>query len=579
MNFLKFLSDEKERTVPRAAWLSFPIQTITFLCLVLLFVWPIFRLVALGFNSEHGVTFENYQTILSDPFAWRVVLNTLLISTCSMVIATVLGVSFAWLMAYVTIRGKKIMQLFIVLPFVIPSYITTLAWTQLFSENSLLAKLLSLFPGHLQPWNLYSYMGMIFILGITHYPLVYLFTVNVLRKIPREMEQACRVSGGSKALTFCRVTLPMALPGIVSGAFLAFLASLDNFGIPAFLGIPAHINVLSTYIYQQIIGFGPDAFARASVFSVLLGVLALLAMLGQWLLQRTFKAGATTSSERKPRYILSRHSRVVLELVIWLFFIATAMIPFVAMMMTSLLPAYGLDFTMQNMSLKNYAFVLFESPDTQLAIRNSLNLAVITTVIGAVIGTAFAYLQVRKSSRWLKLCESFISLPYALPGTVMALSMIFVWMEPIPGWNPGIYGSMTILFIAYFTRFLILQVRGSATAVLQVDRSMEEAAQVSGANGWTKWQKILIPLLIPGILSGASLLFLTALTELTVSALLYSAQSKTIGVVIFGYEQAGYTTFSTAFSSLIVLLILIGFAILSLVQTFWRRKEGIANVH
>ncbi|BBN99748.1 ABC transporter permease [Sporolactobacillus terrae] len=579
MNHPPFFFYGKERVEPRAIWLSFPIRTVAFLGLVMLFVWPIARLVALGFTSEHGVSLENYQRIFSDPLTWQVVANTLVISTGSTVLATILGLFFAWLMAYVNLRGKKLMQLFIVLPFIVPSYITTLAWTQLFNENGILAQVLALLPGQVHLWNLYSYTGMIFILGITHYPLVYLFTVNVLRKIPREMEQACRAFGASKGVTFCKVTLPMALPGIASGAFLAFLAGLDNFGIPAFLGIPAHISVLSTHIYQQMIGFGPDAFGRASVFSVLLGVLALIGMLGQWLLQRMFKVGSTASIDRQPRDHLSGFSRRFLECAVWLFFIATAMVPFLAMMMTSLLPAYGLTFTMQNLSLKNYGFVLFESPDTQLAIRNSVQLALVTTLIGSVIGTLFAYNQVRRPSRWLKMSETFMSLPYALPGTVMALSMIFVWMEPIPGWNPGIYGSMTILFLAYFTRFLILQVRGSVTAVLQVDVSMEEASHVSGATGWTKWRKILIPLLLPGILSGAALLFLTALTELTVSALLYSAQSKTIGVVIFSYEQAGYTMLSSAFSSLIVLIILIGFALLALAQTLWRRKEGGHHVH
>ncbi len=289
--------------------------------------------------------------------------------------------------------------------------------------------------------------------------------------------------------------------------------------------------------------------------------------------------GETTIVDNKPRYALGNGKRRFVETAVWLFFMITSLVPFLAMIMTSLLPAYGLDVSWDHLSLKNYSFILAESPDTQLALRNSLQLAVVTALAGIVIGTLFAYLQVRKPSRWKRLAGIFIGLPYALPGTVMALSMIFTWMEPIPGWNPGIYGSISILFIAYFTRFLILQVRGSTTAILQVDRSMEEAAQVSGAAGWAKWQRILIPLLMPGMLGGAALVFLTALTELTVSSLLYSAQSKTIGVVIFGYEQAGYTTYSTAFSSLIVILILSGFALLLVAQWLWKRKEGVVRDH
>jgi len=165
-----------------------------------------------------------------------------------------------------------------------------------------------------------------------------------------------------------------------------------------------------------------------------------------------------------------------------------------------------------------------------------------------------------------------MTIPYALPGTVFALCMIFMWLEPIPGWNPGIYGTVWILFIAYVTRFLVLQVRGSYTALLQIDPSMEEAARTSGAAGWVKWRRILLPLLFPGIVSGALLVFLMALTELTVSSLLWSSGSETVGVVIFGYEQAGYSTYSTAFSTVLVLGILFGGGLFMLLSKLWDRK-------
>jgi len=168
--------------------------------------------------------------------------------------------------------------------------------------------------------------------------------------------------------------------------------------------------------------------------------------------------------------------------------------------------------------------------------------------------------------------EMIIGIPYALPGTVLALAMIFAWMEPIPGWNPGIYGSIMILLIAYVTRFLILQVRGSITAFMQVDSSIEEAARVSGSNGFFKWKKVLLPLIIPGVISGALLVFLTALTELTVSSLLWSSGTETIGLVIFNFEQAGYSTYSTAFSCIVVLFILLAFFMLAILQKLWDRR-------
>lgn len=542
------------------------------LFVVIFFVMPIFRLIFLSFSSEGGFTFENYTSVLQDRSTWKTIENTLYVVVGSSIIAVILGIMTAWVVAYTNIRQKKLIQLFIFLPFIIPSYITTLAWTQFMSKNGFFANLLSLLPGSLEPMNMYSLQGIIIVMGLSHYPLVYLLTVGVLRKIPRDLEYAARVSGSSKWQSFKNITLPLALPGIASGGFLAFIASLDNFGIPAFLGIPGNIRVLSTYIYEQIVGLGPNSFERAATLSVILGIIALTGTFIQWLLLKKSKNNETAVEDKEARFLFSKRKRLTIELLLWSFLLLTTMVPLISMLSASLIKAYGLPFTPENISLKNYQFVLLENQKAITSLKNSANLAIITTIFCLVAGTGIAYIRTKKPSILSKSLEMIIGIPYALPGTVLALAMIFTWMEPIPGWNPGIYGTIMILLIAYVTRFLILQVRGSITAFMQVDPSIEEAARVSGSNGFFKWKKVLLPLIIPGVISGALLVFLTALTELTVSSLLWSSGTETIGLVIFNFEQAGYSTYSTAFSCIVVLFILLAFLILSILQKLWDRR-------
>lgn len=542
------------------------------LFVVIFFVLPIFRLVFLSFSSEGGFTFENYTSVLQDRSTWKTIENTLYVVVGSSIIAIILGIMAAWVVAYTNIRQKKLIQLFIFLPFIIPSYISTLAWTQFMSKSGFFANLLSLLPGSLEPLNMYSLQGIIIVMGLSHYPLVYLLTVGVLRKIPRDLEYAARVSGSSKWQSFKNITLPLALPGIASGGFLAFIASLDNFGIPAFLGIPGNIRVLSTYIYEQIVGLGPNSFERAATLSVILGIIALTGTFIQWLLLKKSKNNETAVEDKEPRFLFSKRKRLTIELLLWSFLLLTTMVPLISMLSASLIKAYGLPFAPENISLKNYQFVLLENQKAITSLKNSANLAIITTIFCLVAGTGIAYIRTKKPSILSKGLEMIIGIPYALPGTVLALAMIFAWMEPIPGWNPGIYGTIMILFIAYVTRFLILQVRGSITAFMQVDPSIEEAARVSGSNGFYKWKQILLPLIIPGVISGALLVFLTALTELTVSSLLWSSGTETIGLVIFNFEQAGYSTYSTAFSCIVVLFILLAFLILSILQKLWDRR-------
>ncbi|MGI2329160.1 ABC transporter permease [Planococcus sp. YIM B11945] len=542
------------------------------LAVFLLFLLPVLRLVLLSFVNEGSLTLHYYTEILREQATWSTIQNTLLVVMGSTLLALALGVAFSWIVAYVEVRGKRAMQLFIFLPFIIPSYITTLAWTQFFSGAGPVAALLAWLPGNLQVPNLYSIGGIILLLGLSHYPLVYLFTVNVFRKLPRELEDAAATSGLSKWQTFRKVVLPLALPGIASGGLIAFLSNLDNFGIPAFLGTPSNIRVLSTYIYEQVVGFGPEAFSRAAVLSVILGIIALIGTLLQWYLLRKSRVLETVQSDMNPRIFLKPLKQKLLEGTLWAFLLVTSLMPLIAMGALSLISAYGVPFALENLSLKNYEYVFLTDGKPLSALSNSLQLALVTMAICLFLGTMIAYLRFKYPDWSTKTAELFITIPYALPGTVFALCMIFMWMEPVPGWNPGVYGTVLILYIAYATRFMVLQIRGSYTALLQIDPSMDEAARTSGASGWTKWRKILLPLLFPGILSGALLVFLMALTELTVSSLLWSTGTETVGVVIFGYEQAGYSMYSTAFSTVLVLGILLGGGLFMALGKLWDRK-------
>ncbi|WP_203362968.1 iron ABC transporter permease [Bacillus sp. REN10] len=568
------LTEKRMRGLPSFSLLNKKniLFTIGFLLVILFFVVPVLRLIFLSFMEEGSITLNHYTEILKEKTTWLTIQNTIYIVLGSTVLSLSLGVTLAWIVAYVNIGGKKWMQLFIFLPFIIPSYITTLAWIQFLSKNGLVSSMLHSLWQEVKLPNLYSMGGIIFILGISHYPLVYLFTVNVFRKIPRELEEAAKTSGATRGTVFRKVIFPLALPGIASGGLLAFLTNLDNFGVPAFLGIPANIRVLSTYIYEQIVGFGPSAFSRAAVLSVLLGIIALVGTFIQWLLLKRSRVTDTVTRDLEPRIYLSTTRKRVVEFGVWTFLLVTSLVPFLSMAATSLIKAYGLSFKFENLSLKNYQYVFFTDPKAMSSLSTSLQLALFSTIVCVVIGTLLAYLRYKQPSVGTKITELFITIPYALPGTVFALCMIFAWMQPIPGWNLGIYGSIWILLIAYVTRFLILQVRGSYTALLQVDPSIEEAARTSGAKGWVKWRKILLPLIFPGLVGGALLVFLMVLTELTVSSLLWSTGSETIGVVIFNYEQAGYTTYSTAFASVIVLAILLGGILFILFSKLWERK-------
>ncbi|MFM1653294.1 ABC transporter permease [Brevibacillus sp. B_LB10_24] len=548
----------------------FPLSEIgkrtTLVLVACFFLAPLLKLMFLSVKTDTGIGFTHFAEILADPRTWVAVENTCWVVGGSTLIAVVIGAGLAWISAYTDIRKKGWIHLLALMPLIIPSYVTSLAWTQLAGPTGFLNKWTIL-------WNVYGLDGIIVVMGLTHYPLVYLLTLSVLYRIPKELEWAARASGAKGIKVFRQVTLPLALPGIAGGGLLAFIASLDNFGIPAFLGIPEGVTVLSTLIYEQVIGFGPNAFARTAALSIMLGGIALLGTGVQWMLVRKSHSDQTYAEDRSIRYPLGK-KRFAVEGLVWIFLLGTSVVPLLAMAATSFLKAYGASFTLENLTWDNYRFVLTGNGATRGAIRNSLVLAFMTTVICMVAGTLFAYWRVKQPTMLLKAIEGAVSLPYALPGIVLALAMILTWIEPLPGWQPGIYGTIWMILVAYLTRFLILQVRSSSSAMLQIGNEVEEAARINGARLWPRWQKVLIPLYLPGILTGAFLVFLTSVTELTISSLLWSSGTATIGVVIFNLEQAGSTTSSTAFSTVIVAAIGLAISLGGFMKKMWLRRRA-----
>ncbi|MCM3079344.1 ABC transporter permease [Brevibacillus invocatus] len=566
---------EGRRTMAAAPKLKGAATWLVLVPVAFFFVYPLLKLLLLSVKTDEGIGWGTFAEMLADARTWTAVVNSLSAAGISTLISLAIGVSLAWLCAYTDIRWKGAIHVCALLPLLIPSYVMTLAWTQMAGPAGVLNRAASWLVGTpVELWNVYGLDGIIVVMGLSHYPLVYMLTLSVLYRIPKELEWAARSSGAHSRTVFWQVTLPLALPGIAGGGLLAFISGLDNFGIPAFLGIPEGIAVLSTLIYEQVIGFGPSAFARASVLSILLGMIALAGTGLQWLLLRKSRVDQTSAEDRSVRRPLGKRKSWV-EAAVWLFLVVTSFLPLLSMASTAFIKAYGLPFISENLTLKHFLFVLRDHAGTREAISNSLMLASLAGALCLVVGTLFAYWRIQRPSPLGKAMEGAVSLPYALPGMVIGLAMILTWIEPLPGWQPGVYGTVWLILIAYVTRFLILQVKSSTVSIMQVGREVEEAARISGGRFWTRWSRILLPLYAPGMLTGLFLVFLTAFTELTISSLLWSSGAQTIGVVIFGFEQAGSTTLSTALSTMIVAVILLLLAAGGLWKRYWQRRvEG-----
>ncbi len=524
--------------------------------IVLVFLAPIARLFFMSLKSADGYSLANYALLLREERTRKAIGNTIIIALGSTAMAAVLGSVFAFIIAYTNVHRKRLLELLVLLPFIIPSYIITLSWSSLLGQKGVINKTLAAMGfGSI---NIYSVAGIVLVLGFCNIPIVYMNVIHMLRKIPTDMEWAARTCGYSVAQTMIKINLVQVMPAIISGSILAFLAAIDNFAVPAFLGISSGIPVLSTYIYEKSISFGPDSFSLAAALSVILSVIAV----GGTMVESAFvKKGAGMDSiaeDFSVRIALGEKKRKALQYGMTAFLCVINIVPLVSMCKSALQKNYGVKFTIQQFTMQNFA-VVFHNQGVLDAIRNSLILAGTCCAICVVVGTLIAYQKVRHPGKIVKLAEKSASLTYAIPGIVLALAMIFHWVEPLPGVRPGIYGTVGILMIAYVTRYLILQIKGSATAMLAIHPALEEAAEASGRGVMTVWGKILIPLLARPVLASTFMIFVSALTELTLSSMLASAGTKTIGLMIFNFQQAGDYNLAAAMSVIIVLLVLAGY--------------------
>ncbi|HET7412550.1 MAG TPA: iron ABC transporter permease, partial [Pararhizobium sp.] len=488
---------------------------------------------------------------LANSETWTATWHTLVIGIGGMFFATILGVAIALLVTLTNVRGKQAFVLCYVAPLMIAPQVTALAWLQIFGPSSPLLVMLGIAPPLGTPNPLYSPEGIILLLTIQYSPLVFLIVRAGLRKLPRELVEAAQ-SGGARRFTVLRtVVLPLMTPSIVSAAALTFVSCAGNFGIPAFLGIPANYSVLSTLIYQRLAGAGPSALSEVAFLSVLIGIIAMTGIVLQDVISRGRDYRIATTSLSALVYDLGRWRRPVQGLM-WLFIAIVLVLPIIGLLMTSLVRGYGVPLNFHTATLDNYNYVIFHHAAARRAFVNSLFLAAAAAFFAVLVAVPVGYIIAWHKNRWIKALNFAVELPYALPGVVMGIAALLLFLQPIPLTGIQIYNTVWIILYAYLARFLVLAVRPTVSGFFQIDRALEEAAQVAGARLFTRLRTIIFPLVSPAAVAGGLLIFMTALSELTVSALLWSSGSETIGVVIFSFEQGGDSKYAAAVSAIMV---------------------------
>ncbi|WP_437890017.1 ABC transporter permease [Phytobacter sp. V91] len=525
------------------------------LCFIaLLSLLPSLRLLLSALVDWRQGSDSSLWRVLSNPSTWVALYNSLYTSGVGTLLSLVLGSLFAFCLALTNIRGKQIWVFLFMLPMMIPPQVTALSWLQLFGPSSILLNSIGLAPAFGSPNPLYSPEGIALLLGIQHAPLVFLALRTQLQCLPKEQIEAARLNGASLWRVFIDIVLPLCRTALWAGAAIAFVSALGNFGIPAMLGIPISYFVLPIQIYQTLSSFGPSMLNDVAALSVLMGVLAIGIVTLQGRMQRRYALPLIGMAGRPLSFELGRW-RPATELLLSLVLFAILLAPLLALLVTSLVPTLGVPLNMETLTFSAWRAIFDDQSATWRALTNSFTLSVSASLALMIICLPLAWLLVRYPSRPLRWLYRLIDIPYTLPGVVLAIAFILLFARPLPLVSISLSGTLTLIFLAYLARFLTVCLKPVHSSMLLLDPAMEEAASLAGANFSQRLRHIVLPLLAPAAFAGALLVFLTAVNELTVSALLWSAGKETIGVVIFNLDESGNKVLASAISVLVVALV------------------------
>jgi iron(III) transport system permease protein len=519
---------------------------------LLIVIYPLWQVLYRSFLDAGVLSLKSYQKVFSNPSYYRALLNSVWISCATAAMCVVLGTLLAFLVVRTDLPGKKYLRTLLVLPYALPSFFAAIAWIQLLGPQGYLARLfLQIFGFATVPWSIYSAGGIVFVLTVHYFILVFITVAGALERMDASLEEAARASGAGTYQIMRQITLPLVLPAIMAGGLLAFIGALANFGIPALLGMRARFFVLTTSIYYALAI--PD-FGLATALSSMLVLVALATMALQFGVQRGESRFTVISGKAvHPSELKLRAIRYPLFLLTSGIVVFISILPILSMVLTALVRYWGAPITAASLTLQNFAYVLrFET--AQRAIMNSLFLGAVAATVAMFVGTAISYLHVKAKLRGSRALDFLATIPYAVPHTVIAIAMILAWSRP----PASLYGTLWIILVAYLAVYLPFAVRTTNSTLQQVHDSLEEAAKASGAKLLPRLRDIILPLARPGMIAGWILVFMPALRELTVSILLYAYHTETIGVVVYNLQDAGYREIAAALASIVMGLLIIG---------------------
>lgn len=518
----------------RLTWLLIAIVGALTVCPVVMLVLGSF---SEGLTAFGHFTVDKYIAAYTDPGFYEVMVNTSMFVLASSLLSTVLAIFLAYLNTRTDIPFKFLFKVISIIPMMIPHLLFAVSWALLLNPSNGLINLglKEAFGLDSAPLNIYSLWGMILVEGLLDLPIAYLIIAPAMASFDVALEESSRVCGAGTWRTLIRVTLPVLRPAILAAFILGVVRSLASFAVPSVIGMPGRVHVLATYLYEMIAtGFATDYGKAAAVGMSVLVASVTLIVVYRALTAESEKYVTISSRGFRPSVIELGRARMPLFGLVGLLSLVLIVLPVVVLMYTSLVP-YSMvpsakAFSM--MSLKHWSDVLGD-PISLLSLKNSLFLAVVGATLGVILSVFVAYVIVKVRTRAAGVLESLSYLSFSFPGIVIGVGFMWFFVQT------PLYATIWALLLGYIATYLPYGIRPLSSAFVQIHSHLEESSLVCGASPLTTMRRIIVPLLIPGIVSGWILMASMFVRELTLSVVLSRPGTEVLAVQILRFSEDG----------------------------------------
>ena len=526
-----------------------------------------------GLTAFGKFTLDKYVEVYTDPAVSEVIVNTVIFVLGSSVLATGLALFLAYLNNRTDIPFKFLFRIISIIPMMIPHLLFSVSWALLLnpSNGTINLVLKQAFSLESAPFNVYSLGGMILVEGLLDLPIAYLIIAPAMASFDVTLEESSRVFGAGTWRTLIRVTLPVLRPAILAAFILCVVRGLASFAVPSVIGMPGRVYVLATHLYEMIAtGFAPDYGKAAAVGMSVLAASVTLIFIYRALTAESERYVTISSRGYRPTVVELKRARIPLFSVVALLSFILIVLPVAVLFYTSLVPytmvpsarAFSL------MSWKHHWIEVLQDPISLLSLKNSLFLGVAGATLGVVLSIFVAYVIVKVKTKASGILESLSFLSFSFPGIVIGVGFMWFFVQT------PLYATLWVLLIGYIATYLPYGIRPLASAFIQVHAHLEESSLVCGASPLTTMRRIIVPLLVPGIVSAWILMATMFVRELTLSVVLSRPGSEVLAVQILRFAEDGLWGKLSALGIMMILISTTLVVLATLVGGRLRAVEG-----